>query len=103
MELGSGGVAAHVFAPRHFAGILAEMRPGDMVMLTNLRASQPGDIAFGLVRAGARHLAGISLGHDVDARSVMTLGGIISRRCSLPCRDGGPAWPKTDAERMNLV
>ena len=53
MELGSGGVAAHVFAPRHFAGILAEMRPGDMVMLTNLRASQPGDIAFGLVRAGA--------------------------------------------------
>ena len=44
MELGSGGVAAHVFAPRHFAGILAEMRPGDMVMLTNLRASQPGDI-----------------------------------------------------------
>ena len=52
-ELGSGGVAAHVFAPRHFAGILAEMRPGDMVMLTNLRASQPGDIAFRLVRAGA--------------------------------------------------
>ena len=53
MELGSGGVAAHVFAPRHFAGILAEMRPGDMVMLTNLRPSQPGDIAFRLVRAGA--------------------------------------------------
>jgi len=51
-ELGSRGVAAHVFAPRHFAGILAEMRPGDMMMLTNLRASQPGDIAFRLVRAG---------------------------------------------------
>src|SRR3974390_2479300 len=53
MELGSGGVAAYVFAPRHFAGILAEMRPGDMVMLTNLGPSQPGDIAFRLVRAGA--------------------------------------------------
>ena len=53
MELGSGGVAAHIFAPRHFAGILDEMRPGDVVMLTNLRASQPGDIAFRLVRAGA--------------------------------------------------
>ena len=52
MELGSGG-GAHVFAPRHFAGILAEMWPGDMVMLTNLRTSQPGDIAFRLVRAGA--------------------------------------------------
>jgi hypothetical protein len=38
---------------RRFTGILAEMRPGDMVMLTNLRASQPGDIAFRLVRAGA--------------------------------------------------
>jgi hypothetical protein len=33
MELGSGGVAAHVFAPRPFAGILAEMRPGDMVVV----------------------------------------------------------------------
>jgi len=61
MELGSGGVAAHVFAPRHFAGILAEMRPGDMVMLTNLRASQPGDIAFGLVRAGAIFAVGFPM------------------------------------------
>ena len=52
-ELGSGGEAACVFAPRHFARILAEMRPGDMVMLTNLRASHPRDIAFRLVRAGA--------------------------------------------------
>jgi hypothetical protein len=51
--LGSGGVAAHIFAPRHFAGMLAEMRPGDVVNLTNFRASQPGDIAFRLVRAGA--------------------------------------------------
>ena len=61
MELGSGGVAAHVFAPRHFAGILAEMRPGDMVMLTNLRASQPGDIAFRLVRAGAIFAVGFPM------------------------------------------
>ena len=53
IELGSGGVAAHIFAPRHFAGILAEMRPGNMVMLADLRASQPRDIAFRLVRAGA--------------------------------------------------
>ena len=62
MELGSGGVAAHVLAPRHFAGILAEMRPGDMVMLTNLRASQPGDIAFGLVAvAGAIFAVGFRM------------------------------------------
>src|SRR5271165_1812775 len=53
IELGSGGGAAHVFAPRHFAGILAEMRPGNMVMLADLRASQPRDIAFRLVGAGA--------------------------------------------------
>jgi len=33
MELGSGGVTAHVFALRHFARIQAEMRPGDMVMI----------------------------------------------------------------------
>ena len=51
-----------VFEPRHFAGILAEMRPGDMVMLTNLRASQPGDIAFpGLVRAGAIFAVGFPM------------------------------------------
>ena len=61
MKLGSGGVAAHVFAPRHFAGILAEMRPGDMVMLTNLRASQPQDIAFCLVRAGAIFAVGFPM------------------------------------------
>ena len=61
MELGSGGVAAHVFAPRHFAGTLAEMRPGDMVMLTYLRASLPGDIAFGLVRAGAIFAVGFPM------------------------------------------
>ena len=61
MELASGGVAAHVFAPRHFAGILAEMRPGDMVMLTNLRASQPGDIAFRLVRAGTILAVGFAM------------------------------------------
>src|SRR5208337_5540303 len=53
IELGSGVVAAHVFAPRHFAGILVEIRPGDVVVLTDLGAPQPGDIAFGLVRAGA--------------------------------------------------
>jgi hypothetical protein len=46
-------VAAHVFVPRHFARILAEMRPGDTVMLANLRASQSGDIAFRLVGVGA--------------------------------------------------
>jgi hypothetical protein len=46
IELSSGGSAAHVFARRHFAVILTEMRPGN-------RASQPRDIALRLVRAGA--------------------------------------------------
>jgi hypothetical protein len=53
IELCSGGFAAHVFAPCHFTGILAKVGPGNVVMLANLRAPQPGDIAFGLVRAGA--------------------------------------------------
>jgi hypothetical protein len=33
IELGSGGFVAHVFAPCHFAGILAEMRPCNMALL----------------------------------------------------------------------
>jgi hypothetical protein len=53
IELRAGGFAAHVLAPRHFAGILAKMGPGDVLMLADLRAPEPGDIAFGLVRAGA--------------------------------------------------
>ena len=63
MELGSwGGVAAHVFAPRHFARHTGfEMRPGDMVMLANLCASQSGDVAFRLVRAGAIPAIGVSM------------------------------------------
>src|SRR5271170_5980330 len=61
IELGSGGGAAHVFAPRHFTGILAEMRPGNMVMLADLRASQPRDIAFRLVGAGAIFAVGLAM------------------------------------------
>jgi hypothetical protein len=53
IELGSGGFAAYIFTPRHFASILAEMRPGNVMMFANLRAPQPGDITFGLVRACA--------------------------------------------------
>jgi len=39
--LGSGGLAAHVFAPRHFAGILAKMGAGDVMMLADFRAPEP--------------------------------------------------------------
>jgi hypothetical protein len=61
MELGSGGMAAHVFSPRHFAGILTEMGTGNMVVLANLRASQPRDIALRLVRAGAVLAVGLAM------------------------------------------
>lgn len=61
IELGSGGMAAQIFAPRHFARILAEMRPGDRVMPTNLRASQSRDIAFRLVGAGAVLAVGFAM------------------------------------------
>jgi len=61
MELGSGGVAAHVFSPRYFAGILTEIRPGNMMVLANLRASQPRDIALRLVRAGAVLAVGFAM------------------------------------------
>jgi len=53
IELRAGCFAAHVFSPCHFAGILTKMGPGDVVMLPDLRAPQPRDIAFRLVRAGA--------------------------------------------------
>jgi hypothetical protein len=61
IELGSGGAAAHVFAPRHFAGILAKVRPGNMMVLANLGASQTRDIAFRLVRAGAVFAIGFAM------------------------------------------
>ena len=73
MQLGSGGVAAHGFAPRHFAGILAEMRPSDMVMLTNRRASQPGDITFGLVRAAAIFAVGFPMIHPLHFKGRMKI------------------------------
>jgi len=53
IELRAGGLPANVFAPRDFAGILAEMRPGNVMMLAYLRAPKPGDITFCLVCAGA--------------------------------------------------
>ena len=86
MELGSGGVAAPVFAPRHFAGILAEMRPGDMVMLTNLRASQPGDIAFGLVSgAGAIFAVGFPMIDPLHFKGRMK---IVPEALFMPRRHG---------------
>src|SRR5271157_2563434 len=53
IELRAGRFAAHVFTPSHFTGILAEMGPGDVMMLAKLRAAEPGEITFRLVRAGA--------------------------------------------------
>jgi hypothetical protein len=50
MELGSGGVAAHVFSPGNFAGILTEMGPANMVVLADLRASQNLLSALPLIR-----------------------------------------------------
>jgi hypothetical protein len=52
-ELVAIGVAASSFAPGHFAGILAEMRPGNVMVLADLGAAEPGEIAFRLVRASA--------------------------------------------------
>ena len=83
-------VAAHVFAPRHFAGILAKMRPGDMVMLTNLRASQPGDIAFGLVRAGAIFAVGFPMIDPLHFKARMKI--VPSSRLG-SCRDSGSRKP----------
>lgn len=45
--------AAIVFAPRHFAGIGHEVRPGDMVMRADLSPAKAGEKAFSLVRASA--------------------------------------------------
>ena len=53
IKLRAGRFAAHVFTPSHFTGILAEMGPGDVMMLPDLRAPQPGEIALRVVCAGA--------------------------------------------------
>ena len=53
VKLRTGGFPAHVFTPSHFAGILIKMGPRDMMMLTDLRPPQPGEIALRLVCAGA--------------------------------------------------
>ena len=44
---------AHVFAPRHFAGILAKIWSGNMMVLADFGAAEPGEITFRPVRAGA--------------------------------------------------
>ncbi len=53
IKLRAGRFAAHVFTPSHFTGILAEMGLGDVMMLPDLRAPQPGEIALRVVCAGA--------------------------------------------------
>jgi len=61
IKLRAGRFPAHVFAPSHFAGILAEMGPGDVMMLADLRAAEPGEIALRLVRAGAIRAIGLAM------------------------------------------
>src|SRR5271168_1777041 len=98
IELGSGGVAAHIFAPRHFAGILAEMRPGDMVMLADLRASQSGDIAFRLVRAGAVFVVSFAMIDPLHFKARME---IIPSSCLVGV-DGAPSGDATTNDRDGL-
>ena len=61
IELGSGGAAPHVFAPCHFARIVAKVKAGNMMVLANLGTSQTRDIAFRLVRAGAVLAVGFAM------------------------------------------
>ena len=98
MESGSGGVAAHVFAPRHFVRILAEMRPGDMVMLANLRAPQPRDIAFRLVRAGAVLAVGFAMIDPLHFKARMEI--VPSSR--LVAVDGAASGDATANDRDGL-
>jgi hypothetical protein len=61
VKLRTGGFPAHVFTPSHFAGILIKMRSGNMVMLADFGAAEPGEIALRLVCAGAIRAIGLAM------------------------------------------
>ena len=51
--LRSVGLAAHILAPCHLAGILAKIFAADTVVLAELGTAQASEIAFNLIGAGA--------------------------------------------------
>ena len=53
LVLGAVVLAAHVLAPRHLAGIEAEIVAADPVVLAELGAAQAREVALGLIGAGA--------------------------------------------------
>ncbi len=101
IEVGSGGFAAHVFAPCHFAGILAEMRPCNMVMLANLCAPEPRDVAFCLVCAGAIRTIRLAM---IDPLHFEARMKIIPSPCLVGVDDApsGDA-PANDGDRLSLM
>src|SRR5271170_5625882 len=74
------------------------MRPGDMVMLADLGASQPRDIAFRLVRAGAVFAVGLAM---IDPFHVKARMEIIPSSCLVGV-DGAPSGDATTNDRDGL-
>ena len=73
-ELFAVGGAAGVLAPGQLAGILVQIRTGDMMMLADLGAAQPGEIAFRLIGTGTIHAVGATV---VDASHLVPRVKII--------------------------
>jgi hypothetical protein len=99
--LSSSGFAAHVFAPSHFTSILAEMRTGNVMMLANLRAPEPRDIAFGLVRAGAIRAIRLTM---IDSLHLEARVEVIPGSCFVGM-DSAPSGnaPANDRDCLGLV
>src|SRR5579883_2396769 len=101
IKLRARGFPAHVFAPRHFAGILGKMRSGNMVMLADFGAAEPGEIALRLVCAGAIRAIGLAVIDPLHLERGMKI--VPSPR--FVRMDGTPAGdaPPNDRDGLGLI
>src|ERR1700685_2067114 len=79
-ELRTVGRAARVLAPGHFAGVLVQIRTGDVMVLTDFGAAEAGEIAFRLIGAGTIHAVGATVvdpPHLIPRVRVVPTAGLV--------------------------